>query len=130
MSGAPTESLKMTSARARAAAPLSADDIFIDLAADDSCQIQCWAHGHHDAALFRAACEAALKAYDERAVSLKDLPVAHKTWRTVKPPRELADCGVCDYIHVESKPGRGAYPVTVLTEWLPLSAPAQQQATI
>jgi hypothetical protein len=39
----------------------------------------------------------------------------------VRPSRELAECGVCDYIHVESKPGRGAYPVTVLEDWLPLN---------
>jgi hypothetical protein len=101
-------------------AEVGADDINIDYAADDSCQLQCWARGHIEPNAFRQACELALKKWDEREVVLNAAPVSHKSWRTVRPPRELAELGVCDFIHVESKPGRGAYPVTVLEEWLPL----------
>ena len=92
----------------------------IDYAADDSCMIQCWARGHFEAETFLRACEAGLKAWDGREEALAGKLVAHATWRTVRGPAELASCGVCEFIHVESKPGRGAYPVTVLTDWLEL----------
>src|SRR5215469_4878737 len=95
-------------------------EIEVDYAADDSCQIQCWARGHHDATVFLKACEAALAHWDERIVCLDGRPVEHKHWRTVRADAETSSCGVCDYVHVESTPGRGAYPVTILNEWLPL----------
>jgi hypothetical protein len=99
---------------------VSVDAINIDYAADDSCQIQCWSRGHHDPAAFRQACELALKMWDEREVCLSKKPVSHTTWRTVRASQELAGRGVCEFIHVAAKPGRGAYPVTVLEDWLPL----------
>lgn len=92
----------------------------IDYAADDSCQIQCWARGHHDATAFIKACEAALAQWDERIVCLDGKPVKHQHWRTVRADAETSACGVSDYVHVESQPGRGAYAVTLLDEWLPL----------
>ncbi len=107
-------------AKPQTAAPLCAADIYIDYAADDSCMIQCWARGHHAPEAFRLACEAALLRWDEREVSLAAAAVAHNVWRTVRAPEELSSYGVCEFIHVESKPGRGAYPVTLLVEWLPL----------
>lgn len=100
--------------------PNATPHINIDYAADDSCMIQCWARGHFNDAEFLTACEQALKAWDEREVSLVGSAVEQKVWRTVRAPAELADYGVCEFIHVESKPGRGAYPVTLLVEWLEL----------
>jgi len=95
-------------------------DIHIDYAANDSCEIQCWARGHFEPEAFRLACEQALHRWDERVVQLQAAAVEHKTWRTVRASADLAGYGVCEFIHVESKPGRGAYPVTVLADWLPL----------
>jgi hypothetical protein len=100
--------------------PKAVPHINIDYAADDSCMIQCWARGHFDAAEFLAACELELKAWDGREVLLTGKSVAQKSWRTVRASADVAGYGVCDFIHVESKPGRGAYPVTLLTEWLEL----------
>lgn len=94
----------------------------IDYAADDSCQIQLWAKGHHAPDAFRQACETALKHWDEREVSLAGKPVIHKHWRTVQADAETKASGVCDTVRLDSKPGRGAYAVTVLDEWLPLHA--------
>lgn len=101
---------------------LAPSDIRIDYAANDSCEIRCWCRGHVPPEAFRTACEQALHAWDGRRVSLSDAPITLDTWRTVRAPAELASYGVCDYIHVESAPGRGAYPVTVLNDWLPLHA--------
>lgn len=97
-------------------------DIRIDYAADDSCQIQLWTREHHAAGEFLKECEAELLAWNNRTDKLagKENAVALTYWRTVQPNAEAKALGVCDTIHVESKPGRGAYPVTVLTEWLPL----------
>ncbi|MPV55907.1 hypothetical protein CFB46_11905 [Burkholderia sp. HI2761] len=95
----------------------------IDYAADDSCQMQCWARGHHDPAAFLVACEAALADWDGRVACLDGKTVKHLHWRTVRPDAETAALGVVDCLHVESKPGRGAYAVTVLDEWLPLFTP-------
>lgn len=100
--------------------PKATPFVNIDYAADDSCMIQCWTRGHFDAAEFLVACEQALKAWDGRELSLAGSVIEQNFWRTVRAPAELADYGVCELIHVESKPGRGAYPVTVLVEWLPL----------
>jgi hypothetical protein len=61
-------------------AALSADDINIDYAADDSCQLQCWTHGHVETETFLKACEQALESWDERKVSLSGKSVVHKTW--------------------------------------------------
>lgn len=91
-------------------------EIEIDYAADDSCQIQCWARGHYEAGVFLKACEAALARWDERIVCLDGKAVKHEHWRTVRADAETSACGVCDYVHVESKPGRGAYAVTILKE--------------
>jgi hypothetical protein len=61
-----------------------------------------------------------------RTANLTRAPVSHNFWRTVRASRELANYGVCDLIHVESKPGRGAYAVTVLDDWLLLHPPASE----
>ena len=95
-------------------------DVKIDYAADDSCQIQLWAKGEHEPNAFLSACEQALYKWDERQVSLADKPVLHTHWRTVPADTETRSCGVCDHVRRESRPGRGAYAVTVLNEWLPL----------
>ena len=104
---------------------MSAIDVRIDYAADDSCQIQCWARGHHEPTAFIKACEAELAAFDGRVVRLGGKPIKHQHWRTVRPDAETRVRGVVDYIHVESMPGRGAYAVTILDEWLPLNVPMQ-----
>ena len=95
-------------------------EVQIDYAADDSCQIQLWAKGEHEPDVFRLACERALNKWDGRQVSLVGKPVLHTHWRTVPADAEIRSCGVCEYVRQESKPGRGAYAVTVLNEWLPL----------
>lgn len=95
-------------------------DIQIDYAADDSCMIQLWAKGAHQQEYFLAECEAALQRWDERDVSLRGMPVKHCHYRTVQADAETKACGVCNTVRVESKPGRGAYAVTVLDNWLPL----------
>lgn len=100
-------------------------DIHIDYAADDSCQIRLWTRGQAPAVEFLAACEQALKRWDEREVALAGKPVRHEHWRTVQADAETRRYGVCDTVHVKSKPGRGAYAVTVLDEWLPLHFHAQ-----
>lgn len=102
---------------ARAANDIS---IVIDYAADDSCMIQLWAKGHHPRDEFIAACEQALFTWDGRSVDLADVPIAHEHWRTVRADSETLERGVCDYVHIVSTPGRGAYEVTVLQTWLPL----------
>lgn len=101
---------------------LPAVGIQIDYAADDSCEIRCWCRGHIEPDAFRAECELALERWDGRKVDLKVARVAQQTWRTVRAPAEVSGYGVCDFIHVESAPGRGAYPVTLLEDWLPLHA--------
>ncbi|MDN7724884.1 hypothetical protein [Burkholderia gladioli] len=108
-------------------APMDAPAIEIDYAADDSCEIQCWARGHHDHATFLKAAEEALLAWDERVVVLAGKPVKHVYWRTVRADAETKASGVCDFIHVESKPGRGAFAVTLLAEWLPPFTPIREE---
>src|SRR6266705_605952 len=105
------------------AAAVSQDriNVFMGYAADDSCQIQLRARGHHDHAAFLSACERALMDWDERNTSLAGKVVRHEHWRTVAADAETRARGVWDTLHVLSKPGRGAYAVTVLDEWLPLS---------
>lgn len=95
-------------------------DIQIDYAADDSCMIQLWARGTHAPEAFLLACEAALMAWDERKVSLAGKPVSHAHWRTAQADAETKARGVCDTVRAVSKPGRGAYAVTLLDVWLPL----------
>jgi hypothetical protein len=95
-------------------------DIELDYAADDSCQLRLWARGHHEASAFLTACEQALFEWDERQVSLTGQETRQEFWRTVKADAETRARGVCDTLHVLSNPGRGAYAVTVLNEWLPL----------
>lgn len=95
-------------------------DIHIDYAADDSCQIQLWARGHHQAEAFLTACESELLRWDGRKMDLAGKPVIHAHWRTVQPSAEIRERGVCDTIHIPSKPGKGAYGVTILDDWLPL----------
>ena len=95
-------------------------DVQIDYAADDSCMIQLWAKGTHQQEYFLAECEAALRRWDERDVSLRGMPVKHCHYRTVQADAETKACGVCNTVRVESQPGRGAYAVTVLDNWLPL----------
>jgi hypothetical protein len=102
--------------------PVEPGPVNIDYAADDSCEIRCWCRGHVAPEVFRTECEVALLKWDERVIDLSRAEVAHQTWRTVRAPAELAAYGVCEFIHVESGPGRGAYPVTVLSNWLPLRA--------
>ena len=95
-------------------------DVKIDYAAGVSCQIQLWAKGEHAPDEFLSACEKALYQWDERNVSLAGKQVVNTHWRTVPADAETRSCGVCDHVRRESKPGRGAYAVTVLNEWLPL----------
>lgn len=97
-------------------------EVQIDYAADDSCQIKLWAKGVHAPDAFLSACERALHQWDERNVSLAGRPVINTHWRTVPADAETRSCGVCEHVRQESKPGRGAYAVTVLDEWLPLHA--------
>lgn len=91
-------------------------DVQIDYAADGSCQLQLWAKGTHSTEEFLSACEKAVFAWDERQVSLAGKPVIQSHWRTVP----VCSCGVCKHVRQESRPGRGAYAVTVLNEGLPL----------
>lgn len=95
-------------------------DVQIDYAADDSCEIQLWARGHHAADEFLRHCELRLYNWDNREVSLAGMPVKHVHFRTVPADAETKACGVCDTVRVASKPGRGAYAATVLDCWLPL----------
>ena len=106
-------------------------EVQIDYASDDSCQIRLWAKGHHTAEVFLPACEDALLKWVERHVSLAGSSVDHTHWRTVQADAETKALGVCDSVHVESPPGRGAYAVTVLPEWLPLHSfyPAEAART-
>lgn len=67
-----------------------------------------------------SACEEALRHWDEREVPLAGKPVKHCHYRTVQADAETKSYGVCDTVRIESKPGRGAYAVTVLGHWLPL----------
>jgi len=97
-------------------------EINIDYAADDSCQIRLWARGHHEQMDFLEACECELYDHRGREISLMGKAIRREHWRTVPADRETRECGVCDTLHVPSKPGRGAYAVTVLDEWLPLFA--------
>lgn len=94
--------------------------IQIDYASDDSCEIRLWAKGFHETKPFLVACEHALIAFDERRVSLAQESVSQAHWRTVQADAQTRDCGVCDVVHKPSKPGRGAYAVTILDKWLPL----------
>jgi len=95
-------------------------NINIDYAADDSCQIKLWAKGNYKADEFLAACEEALKEWDDRILSLSGKLIRHAHWRTIKADSETKSHGVSDYIRIESKQGKGAYLVTELVEWLPL----------
>jgi hypothetical protein len=100
----------------------------IDYAPDDSCQIRLWAWGEYQPVEFLRACEKALQEWDARVVSLSGMAVLHQHWRTVQANAETRAYGVCDTVHVESKPGRGAYAVTVLADWLPLHFHIEQVA--
>lgn len=95
-------------------------DILIDYASDDSCQIQLWAKGHYPSDEFRTACMRALEHWDGRKTDVSEMEVIQSHWRTVKADAETRAQGICDRVHIESAPGRGAYPVTVLKDWLPL----------
>lgn len=95
-------------------------DVNIDYAADDSCQIMLWSRGHHEPAEFIAACQDEIKRWSGADVDLSGKPVMHRHYRTVRADACTAAIGVCETLHIESKPGRGAYAVTVLGEWLPL----------
>lgn len=95
-------------------------DVQIDYASDDSCQIQLWAKGTHAPKDFIAACEATLLKWDGRRGSLADKPVRHDYWRTVRGGAETTAFGVCAMVRMTTKPGRGAYAVTILDDWLPL----------
>ena len=95
-------------------------DVQIDYASDDSCEIRLWAKGHHEPGAFLTACEQALAQWDERQVQLQGKTILHQHWRTVPADAETKAYGVCETVGMESPPGRGAYPVTVLDEWLPL----------
>lgn len=97
--------------------------VHIDYAADDSCQIRLWARGTHAPEAFHAACEKALKQWDGREVSLAGMPIRHEHWRSVPADAETRALGVCDRLNISSKPGRGAYAVTALGDWLPLHPP-------
>lgn len=91
--------------------------IEIDYASDDSCQIHLWSKGHHDNAVFLAACVQALQNWDGREVSLDGKSVTHTHWRTVRADAQTRSYGVCETVHIPSLPGRGAYAVTVLDDW-------------
>lgn len=96
-------------------------NIQIDYASDDSCYIRLWSKGYHEAELFIKACELALLNWDGRKVDLAGVPTKHDYWRTVQADAETKAHGVCDTVRVSSKPGRGAYEVTILSMWLPLN---------
>jgi hypothetical protein len=93
-------------------------------ASDDSCQFLLLAKGHHDADTFRQAC----RVYIERNrthVGFAEYAapaVRHVYYRTVPSPGNI----VCDSQYVESRKGRGAWPVTILDGWLPLFAPRKE----
>jgi hypothetical protein len=96
-------------------------DVNIDYAADDSCQIQLWARGNHEDTEFIKACEQKLKHWDGREIDLSDKSVKHTYQRTVKADADTTAIWVTDgYVRIESAPGRGAYEITCLDEWLPL----------
>ncbi|WP_125782884.1 hypothetical protein [Pseudoalteromonas rubra] len=84
--------------------------------ADDSCQIQLMAWGHHPVEEFARECERFLSDYDERVETI-DPSLVKQTYWTTRPPEEhetLAD----DYVFTETVKGKGR-AVTVLTEVLP-----------
>lgn len=110
--------------------------IEIDYAADDSCKIQLWARGNHPDDAFLKMCANEFLDFDGRVQPTEGFPVRHSHWRTVRAPKDLSDCGVCDFIHSESKPGKGAFEVTILDFWFPLHStdpvnfnPAQSEPT-
>lgn len=83
------------------------------LASDDSCRMQLFAKGHHDEESFLKACRIYLRRWDGRTLHLPGKTVSRLHWRTVPIKGNI----VCDAIFRESKPGPGAYPVTVMNEW-------------
>lgn len=101
-------------------------NVNIDYAADDSCQIQLWARGTHPGDKFLAACELELMVWAGRREKLAGKAVLHEHRRTVRADAETRNHGVCETVHVKSLPGRGAYAVTVLEDWLPLHTSADR----
>lgn len=95
-------------------------NINIDYAADDSCQLKLWAKGHHKADEFLTACEIEIKNWDGRVIDLSKFLIKHTHFRTVPADKETKSFGVCDFVKIECKPAKGAYPVTELINWLPL----------
>jgi hypothetical protein len=92
-------------------------EIDYTLAGDDSCQVQLYARGHFDSDVFRLECVAFYMKNFEKLSDFEKTPIKRTYWRSVPAP---ADCIVFDRQMVESKRGRGAYPVTILDKWLPM----------
>ncbi len=96
-------------------------EISESFASDDSCQILLMARGHHDVAGFRQACRIHIERERPHVgfAEYAALAVRHTYYRTVPTPGNI----VGDSQYVESRKGRGAWPVTILDGWLPLFAP-------
>lgn len=94
-------------------------------ASDDSCQFLLLAKGHHDVAVFRQACREHCERNRPHVGFLTYAPLAVRLtyYRTVPTPGNI----VCDSQYVESRKGRGAWPVTILDGWLPLFAPREKR---
>ncbi|MAD44081.1 MAG: hypothetical protein CMH98_03670 [Oceanospirillaceae bacterium] len=85
-------------------------------AGDDSCQIQLYSRGRHPEKEFLEACSRFYAhEWDGKGRELPtEKPVTQTHWRTVPAPED----SICETQFVESKPGKGAYPVTILDVWL------------
>jgi hypothetical protein len=92
-------------------------DLDFVYASDDSCQVQLYVRGHFDPDEFRSACEKFYLENFEKHLDLNSHEVKQAYWRNVPAP---GDCIVGDRQLVESVKGPGAYPVTILAEYLPM----------
>lgn len=90
--------------------------IEIDYSSDDSGDIILWAKGHLPIADFIKACEDSLLKWDGRVEPIVNSDIKHTYYRTVRASSETS---IHDYARIESKPGRGAYAVTIFDKWLP-----------
>lgn len=94
-------------------------------ASDDSCQILLFAKGHHDAVAFRQAVRVHCEQNRPHIGFIEyAAPGVRLTYyRTVPTPGNI----VGPSAFVESRKGRGAWPVTILDGWLPLFAPRESR---
>lgn len=82
----------------------------------DTCEMQLYSRGHHDTPVFLDACREYFHQWDGRNEPC-EATVRHIFWRNVPAP---SDCMVADRSFIESRPGRGAFAVTILDEWYPI----------